>query len=101
MSFDLTLCPVHALSVLPSGTTVGGIEIGDVGAIPAATKLRLREVMELQQALHNAHPPAHTDRLTLIGNLIGRPLASFSEVRRYELRPLLRSLIVLSAKNDS
>ncbi|WP_182977117.1 hypothetical protein [Arthrobacter cheniae] len=90
-----TPCPV-----LLSGTTLGGTGIGGTGEVPAATGLRLREVMALQQALHNAHLPAHTDRLILIGNLIGRTIGSLPEVWRHELRPLLRSLTALSAQNE-
>ena len=66
------LHPVHSLSILP-----------------ADSPLRERQILMLQQALHNARVITLQERLTVIQRCTGRPITSLREVRQNELRPIL------------
>jgi hypothetical protein len=72
MNAIAALHPVHSLSVLSADST-----------------LRERQVLMLQQALHNARVITMRERLTVIEWCTGRQIASLREVRQSELRLIL------------
>lgn len=81
MSAISALHPVHSLSVLSADST-----------------LRERQILMLQQTLHNAGVITLNERLTVIRGCTGRPVASLREVRQSELQPILAHVRSMAAE---
>jgi hypothetical protein len=74
MKLDTGMSDVYALSLLT-----------------AESPLRERQVLMLQQTLHNARV-APEERLRLLTRYTGRSILSLREVHQGELRPILKQL---------
>ena len=72
MTFDTDLEKVHALAVES-----------------AQHPLRERQILMVQQGLHNASVLTSEERSALITACAGRPVASIRDLRQGELRPVL------------
>lgn len=66
---------------------------------PADSPLRERQILMLQQALHNAGVHTNPERLRLIELCTGRPVTSLREIRQGELRPVIRYIRNSAAKH--
>lgn len=80
MNAIAALHPVHSLSVLSADST-----------------LRERQILMLQQELHNARVITLHEGLTVIRWCTGRPITSLREVRQSELQPVLTHVRSLTA----
>ncbi|MHA7263751.1 hypothetical protein ACX80W_11180 [Arthrobacter sp. TMN-37] len=81
MNPDIDLSEVHALSVLR-----------------ADSPLRERQILMLQQSLHNAGVRTLPERARVIEVCTGRSITSLREIRQGELRPILHHVQTMMDK---
>ncbi|PPB48401.1 hypothetical protein C4K88_11630 [Arthrobacter pityocampae] len=75
MTIDIDLDKVHALALAP-----------------VQSPLRERQILMVQQALHNAHIPTPEDRHHLLSTCAGRPVTSIRDLHQGDLGPVLAHL---------
>lgn len=75
MTFDMDLHEVHALAL-----------------VSAATPLRERQILMVQQGLHNAGFVTSEERRDVITTCTGRVVTDLRDLHQSELRPILKHL---------
>lgn len=70
------------------------------GVPPADSPLRERQILMLQQTLHNARVVSAHERLEVIRTCTGRSVTSLREVRQGELRRILDHVQRLTAQSS-